>query len=193
MAGHVPEHDHLEGEGDEDVKGVLHQADHVGLLQLEGEDVDHLLGKAKKGQAKDAKAFTRVAWKTEELEVGADHHQLQDVEDLGGDGQGGPVHVPEVADDGGGGGGKALGGEEAEGGVEHVAAVLGGCGAEDKGRLDDEEDSDNDEHKVEDLKQAARLVEQNAGEEGDDDGLDRGDHGHVGNGKVAHLSCESEN
>ena len=86
MAGYVPEHDHLEGEGDEDVEGVLHEADHVSLLQLEGDDVDHLLGKAKEGQAKDTKTLSSIVWKTKELEVGADAHQLQDVEDLGGDG-----------------------------------------------------------------------------------------------------------
>ena len=96
------------------------------------------------------------------------------------------MHVPEVANDGGSGGSEALCAEEAQRGVEHMAAVLRGCGAEEKGRLDDQEDSHNDEHKVENLKQPARFLEQDTGEEGDDDGLDRGDHGNVGNGKVAH-------
>ena len=51
-----------------------------------------------------------------------------------------------------------------------MAAVLGSHrGAEDEGRLYYEEDSHNNEHEVEDLKQAARLLEQNTGEEGDDD------------------------
>ena len=86
MARYVSEHHHLEGKGDEDVEGVLHEADHVSLLQLEGDNVDHLLSKPKKGQAKDTKTLTSVVWQTKELEVGADGHQLQDVEDLGGDG-----------------------------------------------------------------------------------------------------------
>ena len=96
------------------------------------------------------------------------------------------MHVPEVADDCGCGGGKALGGKEAQGGVEHVAAVLWSGGVEEKWRLDDKEDSHNDKDKIENLKQPARFLEQDTGEEGDDDGLDRGDHGNVGNGKVAH-------
>ena len=54
-------------------------------------------------------------------------------------------------------------------------------------RLDDKEDSHNDKDKIENLKQPARFLEQDTGEEGDDDGLDRGDHGDVGNGKVAHC------
>ena len=82
----VPEHNHLESEGDKDVEGVLHEADHVSLLKLEGDDVNNLLGKAKEGQTKDTKTLSSITWKTKELEVGTDDHQLQDVEDLGGDG-----------------------------------------------------------------------------------------------------------
>ena len=43
MARQVVEEEHLEGEGDEDVEGVLDEADHVRLLQLQGQDVDDLL------------------------------------------------------------------------------------------------------------------------------------------------------
>ena len=68
-----------------------------------------------------------------------------------------------------------------------MAAVLGSCGVEEKGRLDDKEDSHNDKDEIENLKQPARFLEQDTGEEGDNYGLDRGDHGDVGNGKVAHC------
>ena len=43
VARQVVEEEHLEGEGDEDVEGVLDEAHHVRLLQLQRQDVDHLL------------------------------------------------------------------------------------------------------------------------------------------------------
>ena len=41
-AGGVEEDDGLEGEGGDDVGRVVHQAHHVRLLHLEGEDAEHL-------------------------------------------------------------------------------------------------------------------------------------------------------
>ena len=66
-----------------------------------------------------------------------------------------------------------------------MGVVLGGCGVEEKGRLDHKEDSHNYEHEIENLKEATGFLEEDTGEEGDDDRLDGGDHGNVRDGKIS--------
>ena len=74
--------------------------------------------------------------------------------------------------------------DQHKGGVHHVRRVLGVLCAEDEGGLDDEGDAAKNEDKVDYFKQAASLLEEDAGEEGHTDWSDRGNHGHVCYGKI---------
>ena len=118
------EEEDLEDEGDQNIQGVLNQTNKVGLLYFEGKYMKDLLGKTENSQNENTNTFKATLRYAEDVHVEAIDKDLNNVDNSARDGEGGPVHVPEVPEDDGGGGSQALRSKQAKSSVEHVGRVL---------------------------------------------------------------------
>ena len=89
----------MEEESHDDAGGVVCQPDHVGLLALQGEDEEGLYEAPDDSEGYGAPPVHPALGETEEAEDGDHNGELHQGEEPGGDGQGGPVHAPQVPDD----------------------------------------------------------------------------------------------
>ena len=114
----------LEDERHDDPRGVISHADDVGLLDLKGEDEEELNEVSGYCEPDNSPAVVVTVWEAVETHDSTDDGELEDAEDPGGDGEGGPVHVPEVPEDDGHGAAQALSDRQNHSSDHHLLIVL---------------------------------------------------------------------
>ena len=135
----------------------------MSLFTFETEDEEHLSDVAHNSQEDDPLPVHGVAvGEAEETHGGTNYDQLRHGEDPGGDGQGGPVHVPEVSDDDSDDATDSVGDEESDGGVHHVIIVLLACVSKHNGRLNNKEDPTGHENQVQDFEYSTSFLQKDA-------------------------------
>ena len=175
---------HLEEKGDNDVGGVVDEADHVSLLILEGEGLGGLHSRPDHREDQHQQALLPAFWEALEPEEEDDGEVLEDGDEPSRASQGCPVHTTQVTKHYGDRAGDGGDGDQHEGGVHHVGGVLRLVGAKEEGGLDDEGDPGEDEAEGEQLEEATGFLEEDAGEERHTDWSYGGNHCDVGYGKI---------
>ena len=157
------EEENLEYKGDDDTGSIVRQSHDMSLLTLETKDEEHLGDVADNSQDDHSPPVHGVAvGEAEETHGGTNYGQLRHGEDPGGDGQGGPVHVPEVPDDDSDDATDSVGDEESDGGVHHVIIVLLAGVSKHNGRLNNKEDPTGHENQVQDFEYSTSFLQKDA-------------------------------
>ena len=199
----------MQDERDDDAARVFHQTDHIGLLDLESSDGEVLAddGDEDEGQhavpedinghrhhksmwewREEIPPVVAAGRKAEEAGDGADEEHLWGGDDPGGEGERGPVDVPQVADDHVDAAARDVCQQEADGCVGHVVCVAGAGLTEYHGGLNHQEYPSEGQQQVQHLHRPAGFLQEEAGEEGHDSRLDGWDHHHVAYREISEMA-----